>query len=162
MKQRTREERRRDRLEVTIGVVGIVGALAFGLIAVLAMTTDVFVVGPTPTPVPTPTETPIPNSLPLPMDVLVFTDPVAYGQSFVVQVATDPGTYCLITASVFSLTAGHYRNLLLADYVTDDTGDCVGTLPIDSSISAGEQAVTVDLRNEGRVNRARWSFQVVP
>ena len=162
MNLRTASERRRDRLEATIGIVMIVGALVLGAIFVLSRTTDLFTVQPTATPSPVPTETEAPNARPLPLVAVTFTTPVSIGDTFLVEIATDPGTHCQITASVFSLALGNYQNVVLADDTTDSSGVCSGALPIDSTLSTGEQHVTINLRNAGRSNQARWAFEIAP
>ena len=162
MDLRTPKERRRDRLEATIGIVMIAGALALVILFVLSQTTDVFTVQPTMTPSPVPTETEAPNARPLPLVELTFTTPVHVGDTFYIEIATDPGTHCQITASVFSLAAGNYQNVVLADLTTGSSGLCSGALPIDASLAPGTQNVSINLRNAGRSNQARWAFEIQP
>ena len=140
----------------------IAGALAFGAIFVLSRTTDIFTVQPTATPSPVPTETEAPNTRPLPLVELNFTTPVSMGDTFFVEIATDPGTHCQITASVFSLAMGNYQNVVLADLTTDLSGVCSGSLPVDTTLATGEQHVTINLRNAGRSKLARWAFEIAP
>ncbi len=154
--------RQRERLEVTFGVVLIVGSLAFGLIFVLARTTTIFGT-PTPvlTPEPTPTLTLAPDLRPLPLTGLVFTDRVAAGDTFRVEVATEPGTRCVIRGWLFLYSAGNYREMILADYVTDASGVCRASTPVTTDWATGEQAIQIQLQNGTREQSVRWTFQVV-
>ncbi len=154
--------RQRERLEVTFGVVLIVGSLAFGLIFVLARTTTIFgTPTPVPTPGPTPTLTPAVDSRPLPLIGLVFTDRVTAGDTFQVEVATEPGTRCVIRSWLFLYSAGNYREVTLADYITDASGVCRASTPVTTDWATGEQAIRIQLQNGLREQSARWTFQVV-
>jgi hypothetical protein len=104
----------------------------------------------------------VPNARPLPLVQLTFTTPVSVGDTFFIEIATDPGTRCQITASVFSLATGNYQNVGLADLTTGSSGVCSGSLPIDSSLASGEQNVSINLRNGGRSQQARWAFEILP
>ncbi len=160
MDLRTRQERQRDRIEVTLGVVLILGAIAFGALFVVSRTTNVFEQVPTPTATVLPTATVNPNMIPLTFELLQFTDRLSYGDTLWVEVFTDRGTQCRIQVSFFSLIAGNYQNVILADLVTDSTGRCLGQLLITSAFATGEHVMSVSLRNGSRSEQARWTFEV--
>jgi hypothetical protein len=159
---RTPRERQRDRLMITFGAMLIVGAVAFGLLFIMARTTDVFVEVPTPTPTVVPTATVNPDTVPLDLVELQFTPRVAYGGTLVVEIFTEPGTQCQIRATVFSLSAGNYQNVVLADMVTDSSGVCDGQLPITESVATGEHTVSITLHNGARTRQEHWVFEVAP
>lgn len=162
MDLRTPRERQRDRIETTIGVVLIAAVLAFGTLFIVARTTNVLEEVPTPTPTVEPTATVNPDTIPLTFTPIQFTPRVSYGGLLVVEIFTDPGTQCRMVATVFSLTAGNYQNRVLVDAVTDGSGVCRGTMPVDTQIATGEHTVGISLRNGGRSQQVRWSFQVSP
>lgn len=157
---RTRQQRQRDRIEATLGVVFILGAIAFGTLFVLSRTTTIFEPVPTLAPTLPPTATVDINTIPLTFEVLQYTDTVTYGSSFWVEIYTDPGTQCRIQASYFSLVTGNYQNAVLVDEVTDSSGRCLGELPITSAFATGEHSISINLRNGSRSRQARWTFEV--
>jgi len=156
----TRRQRRRDRLEAAVGVMLITAALAFGALFLLSRTTDVFEAVPTATPTVVVTPTVNPETRPLPLDELLFTPDVSYGDTLQVEIYTEPGTRCRIMATVFSLRYGNYENRVLTDSITDSSGICQASLPIDEDIAEGEQSLHITLRNGGRSNQANWPFTV--
>ncbi len=162
MKAYTRAERQRERLETTIGVMFIVGAIAFSILIIVGQISGAFTPVPAATPTVEPTATVDPARRPLPLTALQFTSEVSYGSTFYVQVYTEPGTRCQIAARVFSLSAGNYQRIPLADYITDASGICEGSFLVTADVSAGEQALAVQLYNGPRAREATWPFTVTP